>query len=177
LTFELLESIFLDDDNEILRANIDGLKQRGFEIEIDDFGTGHASIASLLRIKPHRLKIDRRLVTPIVDNEAQRKLVRSIIEIGRLLDIATCAEGVETALHVDILRDLGAGSLQGFHLARPMPAHAVPAFVLGLTRKAELAPVAGPDIPDGLKLREFMHSKGLIDPSVQPMQPVRTARA
>jgi diguanylate cyclase (GGDEF)-like protein/PAS domain S-box-containing protein len=177
ISFELLESIFLDDDNEILRANIDGLKQRGFEIEIDDFGTGHASIASLLRIKPHRLKIDRRLITPIVDNEAQRKLVRSIIKIGRLLDIATCAEGVETALHVDILRDLGAGSLQGFHLAMPMPAHAIPAFVQALSSKSEMAPAAGLDTPDGSKLREFMERKGLIRGRVQPSQSARAVRA
>jgi diguanylate cyclase (GGDEF)-like protein len=177
ISFELLESIFLEDDNEILRANIDGLKMRGFEIEIDDFGTGHASIASLLRIKPHRLKIDRRLVTPIIDNEAQRKLVRSIIEIGRLLDIATCAEGVETALHVEILRDLGAGSLQGFHLARPMPAHAVPAFVHALRRPAEDGIPVEVDIADGSKLREFMRKKGLIGGRSRPVLPIRAAGA
>jgi diguanylate cyclase (GGDEF)-like protein len=177
ISFELLESIFLDDDNAILQANIDGLKQRDFEIEIDDFGTGHASIASLLRIKPHRLKIDRRLVTPIIDNEAQRKLVRSIIEIGKLLDIATCAEGVETAMHVEILRDLGAGSLQGFHLARPMPAHAVPAFVHALRRPTEDRVPPELEIPDGSKLREFMQKKGLIGARPRPALPVRAASA
>ena len=87
---------------------------------IDDFGSGYASIVSLTKIKPRRLKIDRQLVTPIVRSAAQRRLVRSIVEIGRSLDIEVAAEGVETMEHAALLRDLGCSILQGYAFAKPM---------------------------------------------------------
>ena len=129
LSFELLESIFLDDKNETIVANIERLKARGIEIEIDDFGTGFASIVSLIQVRPDRLKIDRQLISPIVDSESRRRLVASIIEIGQSLGIKVVAEGVETMDHAVILRDLGCDTLQGYALARPMSSEKLMEFV------------------------------------------------
>ena len=70
LSFELVESIFLDENDDIVTWNIDQIKELGIDIEIDDFGTGYASIVSLLKLKPRRLKIDRQLV------HADRRLAR-----------------------------------------------------------------------------------------------------
>jgi len=120
VSFELVESIFLDESDEIVTTNIEQIKQLGIDIEIDDFGTGYASIISLMKLKPSRLKIDRQLVAPIVDSPPQRHLVRSIIDIGRSLGIGVVAEGVETMEHAAILRDLGCDYLQGYAFARPM---------------------------------------------------------
>lgn len=173
VSFELLESIFLDDDNLALSTTIEGLKALGFKIEIDDFGTGHASIASLLRIKPHRLKIDRQLVTPIVSSETQRQLVRSIIEIGKSQKIAICAEGVETETHAAILRDLGCDSLQGYHLARPMPADRIPDIVAA----RGWLPQAVPAMPDGSVLRAFLREKGLARDLNGPPLNIRRKRS
>jgi len=121
LSFELLESVFLDERCEKVAGNIEKLKSLGIDIEIDDFGSGYASIVSLLNTRPSRLKIDRRLVMPIVECDQQRQLVASIVEIGRSLDIRVIAEGVETMAHAAILRDMGCEGLQGYALARPMP--------------------------------------------------------
>lgn len=121
LSFELLESIFLDERDETVTRNIAKLKQLGIEIEIDDFGSGYASIVSLLQVRPSRLKIDRQLILPIVNSSSQRRLAGSIIEIGRSLNIRVIAEGVETMEHAAILRDMGCDDLQGYALARPMP--------------------------------------------------------
>lgn len=129
LSFELLESIFLDECDQTVLDNLAEIRKRGIDIEIDDFGTGHASIVGLIRLLPRRLKIDRQLVKPIVHSMAQRRLVGTIIEIGRSLDIAVTAEGAETAIHVQMLRDMGCDTLQGYALARPMPASAIPDFV------------------------------------------------
>ncbi len=129
LSFELLESIFLDECDRTVLDNLGEIRKRGIDIEIDDFGTGHASIVGLIRLLPRRLKIDRQLVKPIVHSQAQRRLVGTIIEIGRSLDIAVTAEGAETIAHVQMLRDMGCDTLQGYALARPMPATAVPDFV------------------------------------------------
>jgi len=128
LTFELLESISFDSADDGLKQAIDDIKGLGIDIEIDDFGTGHASIVSLLELSPKRLKIDRRLVQPLLESTSQQSLVRSIIEIGKVRDIETVAEGVETLAHAELLRDLGCHILQGYAFARPMPADDFLAF-------------------------------------------------
>ncbi|WP_246763357.1 EAL domain-containing protein [Rhizobium sp. 007] len=129
LSFELLESISLDDCDDAVLTNLRQFRKLGIDIEIDDFGTGHASIVSLLKLSPRTLKIDRELIRMLPQSAEQRKLVRSIIDIGRSLNILVTAEGVESMDHVRILGDLGCDMLQGYALARPMPAMQIPAFV------------------------------------------------
>ena len=148
ISFELLESIFLDDADDLNTDNIVAIKDLGIGIDIDDFGTGHASIVSLLRLNPNRMKIDRQLTFNIVESESQRRLVRSLIEIGKSQNIEVCAEGVETAAHADILTRLGCDYLQGFYFARPMPFESVEPFVRGAEwrnqlRAGEIDPVTG----------------------------------
>ena len=120
LSFELVESIFLDESEDVVSENIDRIKALGIDIEIDDFGTGHTSIVSLLKLKPKRLKIDRQLVMPILTAPQERALVSSIIEIARSLGVETVAEGVETMEHAARLRELGCDLLQGYAFARPL---------------------------------------------------------
>ena len=128
VAFELVETIFLDESDDVL-WQVDQLKELGIDIEIDDFGTGYASIVSLLKLKPSRLKIDRQLVTPVIENMGQRHLVESVIEIGKSLGIGVVGEGVETMEHARILRDLGCDVLQGYAFAKPMAAKEVAGFL------------------------------------------------
>ncbi len=130
IAFELVESIFLDDHDDLLAWNVDRIKALGIDVEIDDFGTGYASIVSLLKLKPSRLKIDRQFVMPVVHSPAQRQLVGSIVQIGRSLGIEVLAEGVETIEHARILKQLGCQALQGYAFARPMPARQATDFIL-----------------------------------------------
>ena len=125
LSFELLESIFLDDSDDELVWDVDRIKDAGIDIEIDDFGTGYASIISLLKLQPKRLKIDRQLIRPVVSSTRQRNLIGSILEMGRTLGIEVIAEGVETLEHVRVLKGLGCHVLQGYALGKPMPAEAL----------------------------------------------------
>lgn len=122
LSFELLESIFLDDLDDTVRWNLDRIRDLGIDLSIDDFGTGHASILSLLRLRPTRFKIDRQFIEELSTSRSQQQLVGSLIDIGRSLGIKVVAEGVETYEQADILRGLGCDMLQGFAFARPMPA-------------------------------------------------------
>ncbi len=121
LSFELVESAFLDAVDEDVNSNLRGLTHLGIDIEIDDFGTGHASIAGLLNIAPRRLKIDRSLVQPVVTSPQRRQLLETLVNIGRMLQIGVVAEGVESKSHIPILRDMGCEALQGFALSRPVP--------------------------------------------------------
>lgn len=120
ICFELVESIFLDESDTKAAENIEKIKALGIDIEIDDFGTGHTSIVSLLKLKPKRLKIDRQLVMPITVQPQERSLVRNIVEIARSLGIETVAEGVETHEHAGMLRQLGCDYLQGYAFAKPL---------------------------------------------------------
>ncbi len=122
IVFELVETIFLDDCDDKFLANIDLIKQMGIDIEIDDFGSGHASLIGLVRLKPKRLKIDRQLVTDVVESAEQRRVVGSIVEIAKALDVEVIAEGVETEAHAVTLSWLGCDSLQGFALGYPSSA-------------------------------------------------------
>ena len=120
LTFELVESTFLDRSEPQVTKNIEGFKKMGIDIEIDDFGTAYASIVSLTHLLPHRLKIDRELIFPIIESADQRELVHSIIHIGRTFGVGIIAEGVESLEHADILRIMGAEILQGYHFCKPL---------------------------------------------------------
>ncbi|MEW9616310.1 EAL domain-containing protein [Shinella sp. S4-D37] len=128
IAFELVESIFLDESDDVVLSNLARIKALGIDIEIDDFGTGHTSIVSLLKLKPKRLKIDRQLVAPILTARNEQALVRSIIEIGRSLGIEIVAEGVETMAHAEMLGLLGCDLLQGYAFAKPLSRDAFLAF-------------------------------------------------
>ncbi|MBB4063889.1 EAL domain-containing protein [Gellertiella hungarica] len=137
LCFELLESISFEDDDDAVLNTIERLKALGVDIEIDDFGTGHASIVNLLKLTPRKLKIDRQLITPILDSQRERQLVSSIIDIGRTCGIGIVAEGVETMDHAALLSDMGCQTLQGYAFARPMRAADFLAFALAHESRPE----------------------------------------
>ena len=136
ITFELVESIFLDETDDVVLKNIERIKELGIDIEIDDFGTGHTSIVSLLKLRPKRLKIDRQLVGPMLTSPHEHALVRSIIDIGRSLGIEIVAEGVETMAHAEMLSALGCDLLQGFAFAPPLSRDEFRAYVLERRWKA-----------------------------------------
>ncbi len=126
IAFELTESVFLEEENPNVLERLDVLRALGVSLEVDDFGSGRASIVGLRRIEPDFLKIDRRLIEPITSSESARRLVASIVEIGRALDIGVTAVGVETEGQMDRLKALGCERGQGFHFAAPGSLSAMP---------------------------------------------------
>lgn len=122
LSFELLETIDFDDDCEleIVRHNLERLREIGVGIETDDFGSGRASITGLLYISPDRLKIDRRLVRAAGTSTKQYSLLKAIIDMATSLDIDCIAEGVETQTDIRTLQDLGCHSFQGYAISHPL---------------------------------------------------------
>ncbi|WP_414897762.1 putative bifunctional diguanylate cyclase/phosphodiesterase [Rhodovulum sp. YEN HP10] len=123
IALEVLESVLVEEQNEEFCFHIDLLREQGFGIEVDDFGSGHASVVGLMQLAPDVMKIDQRLVVPVTRTERARRLVRSIVDIGRTFGIGVTAEGVETSTHAEILAGLGCDTLQGFHFARPLSAN------------------------------------------------------
>lgn len=122
LTIEILESVYLERIGDTVQWSLDELAELGVTLAVDDFGTGHASVQGLLKIKPSILKIDRQFIQPIVEDETARALVTSIIGIGKSLGMSIVAEGVETEEHAQFVRDMGCDYLQGFYFGKPMSA-------------------------------------------------------
>lgn len=121
LVFEVLETVDLDAVHRELRSVLDGLRQRGVKLEVDDFGTGHASITSLLSLQPDGLKLDRSLVAGVKGMQLPSEdLLRALIEIGRASQIKITAEGIETEHQAQLLERLGCDILQGYLFAKPM---------------------------------------------------------
>ena len=121
LCVEILENVVAETDNDVIISNIAALAQMGCGIDLDDFGTGHASITSIRRFAVRRIKIDRSFVTRVDEDRDQQKMVSAILSMAEQLGLATLAEGVETPAEHAMLAQLGCGDVQGFGIARPMP--------------------------------------------------------
>ena len=124
LTCEITESVAMEDTAQT-RAAFERLRQAGLHVSIDDFGTGHSSLASLRRLPAAELKIDRAFVTDLASSAEARSIAQAIVQMAHTLDLRVVAEGVETEAQRDILLQLQCDELQGFLFAKPMPALAL----------------------------------------------------
>lgn len=129
LSVEILETVVAHATGGVLVDNLRGLAQLGCRLDLDDFGTGHASITTIRNFPIHRLKIDRSFVTHLDTDPEQRRLFGAILTMAERLGLQTLAEGVESMAEQKMLRALGCGFAQGFALGRPMPAADVPGWI------------------------------------------------
>lgn len=121
LQLEITESMVMGDPDRtasLLRK----VKALGVRLSLDDFGTGHSSLAYLRRFPIDVIKIDRSFVNDIVDSRDDAPIVRAIIAIAASMGSEVIAEGVETEMQRDVLIGLGCHQMQGFLFHRPMPA-------------------------------------------------------
>ncbi|MGH8259537.1 MAG: EAL domain-containing response regulator [Steroidobacteraceae bacterium] len=102
--------------------NLARLRMRGFELSLDDFGTGFSSLTQLVRAPIAEIKIDRAFVSRLAEGGPDRLLVDSVVTLARRLNLRTVAEGIETQAELDILIALGCEMGQGYLFAKPMPA-------------------------------------------------------
>ncbi|WP_238372999.1 putative bifunctional diguanylate cyclase/phosphodiesterase [Heliomarina baculiformis] len=121
LCVEILETVVTSCSDDMVTRNVLGLGKLGCHIDLDDFGTGHASIASIRRFAISRIKIDRSFVLRADLDPEQQRMIGAILTMAERLGIETLAEGVETAGEHVILAQLGCDHVQGFGIARPMP--------------------------------------------------------
>ncbi len=121
LAIEILETVFSRRPDDVITRNITSLSELGCCIDLDDFGTGHASIASIKRFNVSRIKIDRSFVAKADRDASQQQLVSAILTMAERLNVETLAEGVETKGEHALMAQLGCNHVQGFGISKPMP--------------------------------------------------------
>jgi diguanylate cyclase (GGDEF)-like protein len=120
LTVEVTESAAMADAERALQI-LNTLRGLGVGVSIDDFGSGHASIAYLTRLPATELKIDRSLITGICENPRDEAIAQTTIDLARHLDLCVVAEGIETIEVAKRLIEIGCDSGQGYFISRPLP--------------------------------------------------------
>jgi FOG: EAL domain len=120
LSVEVLESVISSSDNDTITRNIWALNEMGCGIDLDDYGTGHASIANIRRFAVKRIKIDRSYVSRCDLDRDQQSMLAAILTMAERLDLETLAEGVETVGEHAMLSQLGCNHVQGYSISRPM---------------------------------------------------------
>jgi EAL domain-containing protein (putative c-di-GMP-specific phosphodiesterase class I)/CHASE2 domain-containing sensor protein len=120
LMLEITETAPIENDATVAQ-NMAALKQLGVKLSVDDFGSGHASLHYLRQIPADEVKIDRSFVTGMDTSAEDRALVQASIEMIHALGRVSVAEGVENQAVVDLLREMGCDTAQGYFFSRAVP--------------------------------------------------------
>ena len=107
-------------DYDSLACALQPLRARGLRLAIDDAGAGYASMRHIVNLQPDQIKLDMSLTRNIDSDHSRRSLAKALIAFGRDIGSIICAEGVETAAELEMLRSLGVEKAQGFYLSRPL---------------------------------------------------------
>lgn len=121
VTLELTESSAVRNFGDALDI-LTRLRIKGFQLSIDDFGTGYASMTQLSRLPFTELKVDKSFVMSMASSSESRDIVAASLDLGQKLGLTTIAEGVENTGTLQLLKALGCDQVQGYLVARPMPA-------------------------------------------------------
>lgn len=119
IEIELTESLMMDNKDRLLKA-MNEIKNAGFSISVDDFGSGFSSLSLLKDIPASVIKLDKEFLNS-KDTEKEHIIINSVISMAKDLKMNTVAEGVEDKGQSDMLKNMGCDIVQGFYYAKPMP--------------------------------------------------------
>jgi EAL domain-containing protein (putative c-di-GMP-specific phosphodiesterase class I)/GGDEF domain-containing protein len=127
LELEITESMVMENPGEVINL-LGKIRDRGIHLSLDDFGTGHSSLAYLKRFPIDCVKIDRAFIKDTPGNTDDVVIARTIVAMAKSLGLVTVAEGVETAEQLELLKNMGCDQIQGYFFSRPLPANEFTAF-------------------------------------------------
>uniref|UniRef100_I5AXI4 EAL domain-containing protein n=1 Tax=Eubacterium cellulosolvens (strain ATCC 43171 / JCM 9499 / 6) TaxID=633697 RepID=I5AXI4_EUBC6 len=122
LKIEITESAYVEDSSLLIKITQE-LNNYGFQVEMDDFGSGYSSLNMLKEVPVNRIKLDLRFLTEDGDPEKGRIIIECMIHMARALGMDIIAEGVETVEQAEFLNALGCTEMQGYYFFKPMPAN------------------------------------------------------
>lgn len=138
LEVEITESAMMGEQTDILNE-LAAIRALGVRLHVDDFGTGYSSLSQLQKLRMDVLKVDRAFTSALGHSREGRVFFQAIVSMAHALGMSVVAEGVETAEQLRILQELECNEVQGYLVARPMPAAGLPA----LMRRRFLYPDSG----------------------------------
>lgn len=119
---ELLELEITETADDLqIRRQTALLKEAGFKLLMDDFGSGYSSLNVLLESPFDVIKLDKRFIENMMTSGKGRNILENVLQMASKLDITVLAEGVETKERVELLRSIGCDQVQGYYYAKPMP--------------------------------------------------------
>ena len=130
IELELTEATLLRTKDEL--ADLKKLKDAGVGLVLDDFGTGHSSLANLKQYPVDALKIDRSFVQGLPDSSKDAAVCEVIVTMAHLFGMQAVAEGVESEAQLEQLLELGCDEFQGFHICKPLPASEIEKYLFDL---------------------------------------------
>jgi len=134
ISFELTESVLAPENTNHLDV-LTQLKEAGCLISLDDFGTGYSSLSYLRRFPVDVLKLDKSFIDEVHVDLGDEALVKSIIQMSRVLGIKVVAEGVEEREQLAVLTEAGCDYIQGYYFSKPLPANDVIPFLTQFSRE------------------------------------------
>jgi diguanylate cyclase (GGDEF)-like protein len=128
LLLEITETGVMLDPDQVVET-LDELSGMGLKLSIDDFGTGHSSLAYLKRLPVHTLKVDKSFVTDMDADEDNASIVLATIDLAHSLGLSVTAEGVETRAVYEMLWEMGCDCYQGYYVSEPLELKAMSAWL------------------------------------------------
>ena len=128
LHLEITESAYTQDAKQIADT-VNTLRDMGFVIEMDDFGSGYSSLNMITTLPIDVLKLDMGFIRSAFSKGGDTRMIGVIVDIAQALNVAMIAEGVETKEQMLALKELGCDIVQGYYFSRPVPANEFEAFL------------------------------------------------
>ena len=127
ILLEITESAYTDNAEQIVNV-VKSLRESGFFIEMDDFGTGFSSLNMITTLPIDALKLDIQFIRTAFRDRKDTRLLETVIRLAQSLGLSTIAEGVETEEQMLTLKALGCDVVQGYYFSKPLPADEFEAF-------------------------------------------------
>lgn len=121
LNLEITESAYIDNPQQLINV-VNQLREHGFRVEMDDFGSGYSSLNTLKNVPVDSLKLDMNFLSRDAEGGKGGKILSSVVRMAHEINLPVIAEGVETKQHADYLKSIGCYYMQGYYFSRPVPA-------------------------------------------------------
>ena len=138
LLLEVTESAYTEDSEQIIEK-VKRLREKGFKIEMDDFGSGYSSLNMISTLPIDALKLDMQFIRSAFRERKDTRLLEVVIQLAESLEVPTIAEGVETAEQLLTLKSMGCEIVQGYYFSKPVPAEEFERFAVGKREMEALA--------------------------------------
>ena len=125
---EITETVMMTDIDSRMKV-LDELRQAGFVVEMDDFGSGFSSLSLLKDMPVDVLKIDMKFLKTTADDEKAKTILQNILNLSDDLGMFSLTEGVETKTQLEMLSKMGCKLFQGFYFAKPLPLNEFDSFL------------------------------------------------